>query len=396
MKKDDFRYIGEDIKRAIHDNLQKGDYNKMGKDIGESVNYAADIAFEELKSAIDSIRNETIYTKQAFQEKKADTKKDFQKDKSRENRKEREATNRFQFRFPHNPVGRVKKVLYTVFGSIGMVGTGIIFASMLAMSLPIPITAIAGVGFLGFLAMNINGTMIRKRLRRYERYLELFKGKERVTFDEIADFTGKSKKYVYKDIRKMIYLGMFPQGRVLQNQSYFFLNDESFYAYKKEREEAKLKEAEFSKKGYSKEEVEGVTKVIEVGYRFINAVEEANQNIKDIQVSNKIKSIEMIIKEILKYIESHPNQVDEVRRLIEYYLPTTLKLLHAYESFEKQKIQSENIQKGKVEIQEAVDTINEAFTTLYNSLFEDVSMDIEADISVMKTMMEEEGLTHRK
>ena len=76
-----------------------------------------------------------------------------------------------------------------------------------------------------------------------------------------------------------------------------------------------------------------------------------------------------------------------------YYLPTTKKLLDAYVELDKQAGQGENVQQTKAEISTAMDTINEAFEKLLDSMFQDMAWDISSDISVMKTMMAQDGLT---
>ena len=76
-----------------------------------------------------------------------------------------------------------------------------------------------------------------------------------------------------------------------------------------------------------------------------------------------------------------------------YYLPTTKKLLEAYVELDRQTVQGENVQQTKNEIDSAMDTINEAFEKLLDSMFQDMAWDISSDISVMKTMMAQDGLT---
>jgi hypothetical protein len=76
-----------------------------------------------------------------------------------------------------------------------------------------------------------------------------------------------------------------------------------------------------------------------------------------------------------------------------YYLPTTMKLLQAYIELDKQPLAGENIISTKQEIKEALGTINTAFENLLDSLFQDMAWDISSDISVMKTMMAQDGLT---
>ena len=91
-------------------------------------------------------------------------------------------------------------------------------------------------------------------------------------------------------------------------------------------------------------------------------------------------------------MEQHPELVEELRRFMKYYLPTTVKLLKAYEELDQQEIQGANIQKSKKEIEDTLDTINKAFENLLDSFFEDAAVDISSDISVMQTLMAQEGL----
>ena len=78
-----------------------------------------------------------------------------------------------------------------------------------------------------------------------------------------------------------------------------------------------------------------------------------------------------------------------------YYLPTTEKLLKAYLDVDQQPISGDNIRNTKQEIEKAMDTVNEAFENLLDSLFEDASMDVISEISVMNTMMAQDGLTDK-
>ena len=89
----------------------------------------------------------------------------------------------------------------------------------------------------------------------------------------------------------------------------------------------------------------------------------------------------------------HPEKLPDIRRLMNYYLPTTLKLLKAYEEFENQPIQGDNIKTGKQQIEDTLDTINLAFENLLDQLFADDVLDVSSDISVLETMLKQEGLT---
>jgi len=99
------------------------------------------------------------------------------------------------------------------------------------------------------------------------------------------------------------------------------------------------------------------------------------------------------LNEIFMNLEKKPEQTSKMHRLMNYYLPTTLKLVTAYEEFDKMSIQGENVTDAKREIENTIDTINDAFGELLNKLFADAAIDVTTDAQVLKTMLAREGLT---
>ena len=97
---------------------------------------------------------------------------------------------------------------------------------------------------------------------------------------------------------------------------------------------------------------------------------------------------------IFAQVKKDPSSADELHKLMSYYLPTTKKLINAYVELDKEPEVGDNITKTKLEIDAAIDTINMAFENLLDSLFQDMAWDISSDISVMKTMMAQDGLTN--
>ena len=79
--------------------------------------------------------------------------------------------------------------------------------------------------------------------------------------------------------------------------------------------------------------------------------------------------------------------------MMDYYLPMTVKLLNAYAEMDAQSVQGENILSAKQEIEETLDTLNLAFEKLMDDLFEDTALDVSSDISVLHTLLAQEGLT---
>ena len=102
--------------------------------------------------------------------------------------------------------------------------------------------------------------------------------------------------------------------------------------------------------------------------------------------------MEMLIQKIFERVKEDPDSLDDISRMMEYYLPTTVKLLEAYLQLCSQPVQGENIRSSRMEIEQTLDTLNDAFEKLLDSLFEDVAWDVSSDISVLHTMLAQEGL----
>ena len=111
------------------------------------------------------------------------------------------------------------------------------------------------------------------------------------------------------------------------------------------------------------------------------------------EVSLKLYRLEAATAQILTQIERYPEKLPQVRRLIQYYLPTTLKLVKAYCSFETEHARGTEIEKTKQEILQALDTINAAFETLLKRLYEHEALDLSSDIAALEAMLAQEGLT---
>ena len=105
------------------------------------------------------------------------------------------------------------------------------------------------------------------------------------------------------------------------------------------------------------------------------------------------RSLETAITKIYFQVEQHPEQLSELDKFLKYYMPTTMKLLDVYCDFDKQPIQGENITNAKKEILGSLDTINQAFIKLYDSLFQATAWDVSTDITVLQTLLANEGLT---
>ena len=125
----------------------------------------------------------------------------------------------------------------------------------------------------------------------------------------------------------------------------------------------------------------------------IREIRQLNERIDDRAVSDKIDRIEALTADIFQIIADHPERADEIRRFISYYLPTTFKLLESYSLMEKQRYQGESIRASRAQIEAVLDQIIVAIERQQDKLFQSDALDVETDISVLKTMMSADGLT---
>ena len=135
-----------------------------------------------------------------------------------------------------------------------------------------------------------------------------------------------------------------------------------------------------------------VREVLERGSAFITEIRRCNDAIPGKEISDKISRMETIVGRIFERAQAHPEIVPDLKKLMDYYLPMTVKLLNAYAEMDAQPVQGETIRASKKEIEDTLDTLNLAFEKLLDSVFEDTAMDVSSDISVLNTLLAQEGL----
>ena len=133
--------------------------------------------------------------------------------------------------------------------------------------------------------------------------------------------------------------------------------------------------------------------MMEEGQECSKKLRNLNDMIPGEAVSSKLYQLENLLKEIFQRVQKEPTQMNRMHKVMNYYLPTTLKLVEAYREFDMISNPNDDIMSAKAEIEETLDTINEAFEELLNSLFQDKVLDITTDAQVLQTMLASEGLT---
>ena len=136
-----------------------------------------------------------------------------------------------------------------------------------------------------------------------------------------------------------------------------------------------------------------VQAIVDEGAKARAELKRLYASIPDLAVKRKIAELIDVSDKIVADAVADPSDVPQIKKFLDYYLPTTIKLLNAYDRMGAQGIQGENITGAMKSIDEMLDTAIEAYKKLLDSLFANQVMDIETDISVMNTLLQREGLS---
>lgn len=310
----------------------------------------------------------------------------------------------------------VSGILFTVFGSVGL---GIFTLLLLVSSWFAVVTDLLGAPFaviaaVFVLLLGVSGGMLGKgisllkRTNRLKRYLKTVGSSQFCPIDMLVRDSGRDKNFVLRDLQKMIRKKVLPGAHIDDQKTCLMLTDEVYNQYlyvqqqAQQREKEKQKRQEELKKQQQEQakqdeqlfaENPELAATIRQGREMIEQIRRSNDKIEGEEISAKMDQMETIAKKIFEQVQEHPEKLPDIRRLMNYYLPTTLKLLNAYEEFDSQLVQGENIRSAKQQIEATLDTINVAFENLLDKLFTDEVLDVSSDITVLETMLKQEGLT---
>ncbi len=233
---------------------------------------------------------------------------------------------------------------------------------------------------------------------RFRAYRHILGSRTYCTVKELMAQTGESDAQVVRDLRKMIGKGMFREGHLDDQTTTLMVTDGTYQQYQQSvqaRTERERQEQLIRTVGPDENATPLTSEAIAMlqrGQAYLAKIRTSNEEIPDPIVSQKLEQTELILQNIFERAQEHPEVIPDLEQLMNYYLPVTVKLLDAYEELDKQSIQSENIQTSKQEIAETLDTLNTAFEKLLDSIFKDTTWDVSTDITVLHTVLAQEGL----
>ncbi len=132
--------------------------------------------------------------------------------------------------------------------------------------------------------------------------------------------------------------------------------------------------------------------MIEKGLALLKAIQEENGRIPDPELSKNIDEIDTTAREIFRTVAEDPSKAPQIRRFMDYYLPTTLKMLAGYSKMSERNVTSQQAKETKKQIENATGVVVKAFKKQLNNLYQDDILDISTDVEVLETLLKSDGL----
>lgn len=380
--KEQLENLGNQLKNIVEDAVTSNDFSELSKNITNIVNSSLDEVRTQIKNASEAglnsqpIRDFTNIIKTPKQN--------------------------TLIRKPH---GKGKAFAQEIFGyCMGGTLLGSSFFSLNIAALQTVSTgslisaACFGLAGAACIGLGIMGTKKRGQLTRFNQYIKTIGNH---LYYDVKDFAKKlnySPKIIQKDLKAMINSGVFLEGHLDEQESCLMITDKVYEQYLEtqkhyeEEQQQKTIATSYSSTPSSNVKMnEECRAILKEGEEYIEHIQYFSKQIKNPNMRNKLNRLELVITRIFAEIKKDPDKVSDLRRMMNFYLPTTKKLIGAYCELENQPVAGQNIESTRLEIEASLDTLNEAFEKLLDDLFQDTAWDISSDISVLNTMLAQDG-----
>ena len=203
----------------------------------------------------------------------------------------------------------------------------------------------------------------------------------------LADLVHQNRKKMLKKLQKYIRKGWL-NGWLDEKTETLYLTAEDYRAAQEARAAV---QAEPEPKAEPQAEPQETPLNLETTRRFAKVLAQEQQLMQDAQGVEELAHMQKTTEAICDWLEAHPESLPKARRFAEYYIPTTLKLLHTYNDVQGQK--GDNAESIRRDIAGILHTLNQAYDNLYDNLLSDVALDVSSEIAALQGMLANDGLT---
>ena len=252
-----------------------------------------------------------------------------------------------------------------------------------------------GVMIAAGIPMGVEGTKGKNRVERFKNYVSVIGSKTTTSLKALSEQTGRSIDYLKNDLKDMMTRRYFMQGHFTDDESELITSDETYQYYRRAQDRLIAEQKENAAKDKSLK-ASGLTElgisIVKEGEEYIRRIHQANDELPGEEISEKLDTLENTIRRILQELKTQPDKAYELRKLMNYYLPTTWKLINSYQEIYNEPVKTPQMEKTQKEIETTLDTINDAFIKLLDQIFQNKVIDLTSDMSVLNTMLRMDNL----
>lgn len=406
--------FGEQIHDAVQDAVGSQDFSKLQQTIEQSINIAAANIGKGIAQAQESYRQtQAEAAAKAAADQRAPIPPDVAvgaKTRERHLDSQRRARERVVERSQRAMIAQQENALYTrtgarlagsicmiVFGAIALLVFTPLAISTLFLGIFVSADVLGALALAGLVA-TVVGIVKTSFLGAFSKYRKAIGVCDYRYIKDIAAVTGDAETKVLARLKKMLRKGLFQQAALDDDQTMIIMTSACFEQYRQAQQlELKRKRQERIADSVTQEQETAPLNaeqkaLLARGEAYIAKIRLSNEAIPGEEISRKIDQIEDVVRIIFKRAAEQPQVIADLGQLMDYYLPTTVKLLDAYRELDAQPIQGDNIVQSKREIEGALDSLATAFEKLLDSIFRDMAWDVSSDVSVLHTVLAQEGL----
>ena len=405
--------IGEDIKESVQRAISSGDFSDLNRQIKDTISTTVNEALN-ININSESFRPRVRYSSRQgknFVYRNYDQNGQVQGNVVNPNNKYNNVNqyNPVYNNYNQNGLVRFKKSK-SVSGNLQR-GFGWFFGVMFGITLlsgGVTTSVSSIVVWSAFMGLSVFGIFAGQlkinNINNTKRYYNYIKDREYIDIAELARMTGESVGNVTKNLEAILKQGIFPDAHFDASRSTLILNNRAYRNYIEIEEQrrqlevsekiadSELKDSDAAASLTDEQKAEWISLISE-GEDYIRKLRKLNDDIPGEIISQKLDNLEKLLKEIFARVKVKPEESSQMKKFMEYYLPTTVKLVDKYKEFDKISFPSNEIINAKTEIENTLDTINQAFIEMLNNLFKNDVYDASSDAQVLTTMLAKEGLT---
>ena len=263
-------------------------------------------------------------------------------------------------------------------------------AAMTALEFCGGIFTLLACGFGAMISAGASRFSASKKLGALADAAEKLNAQKGLSVEMLADLTHQTKKKTLKKLRSYIHKDWLNAWLDDETETLYLTAED----YRAAKEKAAAAAAAAAQPQPEKPETGDAPLNLDTARRFAAVLEKEQQLMQDAQAREELTAMYKTTTAICDWLEAHPESQPKTRRFAEYYIPTTLKLLHTYNDVQGQ--QGENAETIRRDIAGILHTLNQAYENLYNNLLSDVAMDISSEIAALQGMLANDGLTGRE